>query len=94
MGRVIPILNQQLDALVAEPVGEDEEYERRFREYVRARVAVQSELEDFLAAQEAYLTQLEKFKSAIAQYPAAAEFQSAALTSPRIVGAATSIRLV
>ncbi|MBW4607807.1 MAG: hypothetical protein KME22_11410 [Hassallia sp. WJT32-NPBG1] len=90
----IPVLEGQLDRLIAEPVALDKKHEAAFRVYVRSRVAVQPVLDPFLEAQEQYLAALEQFKKAIASHPDASQFPSVALTSPRIVSGDGAIRLV
>jgi len=90
----IPILEGQLQRLISEPVGEDPKYDQAFRQYVKARVAVEPALSAFLEVQGEYLEALSQFKEAIAANPIAAEFPSAALSKPRIVSGDDSIRLV
>ena len=90
----IPVLQQQLERLIAQPIARDEKFEASFRSYVRARTEVQPSLDVFLAAQEQYLDALAEFKQAIAANPIAAEFSSHALDLPRIVGESNGIRFV
>lgn len=94
LSEAIPILSEQLEQLIAEPVAQDKEYEAKFREYVKGRVRVEPMLGDLLKAQREYLIALDVFKVAIDSYPQAAEFSAAVLSEPRIVSAETSIRLV
>jgi chromosome segregation ATPase len=89
----IPILEGDLQQLIAQPIGEDPFYDQKLREYIRARVAIASPLQQLLDAQEAYLAALSNFKAALSANPIAAEFAAAELKQPRLVSAETSIRL-
>jgi hypothetical protein len=94
LNQAIPVLSQQLERLIAEPVREDKEYGAKFRQYIKARVQVEPALAAFLKAQEQYLVALAQFKLAIAAHPAASEFPGVALGQPRIVSAENGIRLI